>query len=92
MENAWCELFYYLVIILFFTYVFFLIRSQPLGRLPTNITPINGHSKPVTELAWCRHNDNVLATADDDGVIKVCFTYKLWVLSLFEEGNSKHFV
>jgi len=43
----------------------------PLGRLPTNITPINGHSKPVTELAWCRHNDNVLATADDDGVIKI---------------------
>jgi len=45
--------------------------NVPLGRLPTNITPINGHSKPVTELAWCRHNDNVLATADDDGVIKI---------------------
>lgn len=45
--------------------------NTPLGRLPTNITPINGHSKPVTELAWCRHNDNVLATADDDGVIKI---------------------
>jgi len=43
----------------------------PLGRLPSNITPVNGHSKPVTELAWCRHNDNVLASADDDGVIKI---------------------
>jgi len=45
--------------------------STPLGRLPTNISNINGHTKPVTEVCWSRHNDNLLATGDDDGNIKI---------------------
>jgi WD40 repeat protein len=32
---------------------------------------VGGHKGPVLDIAWCPHNDNVIASGSEDCVVKV---------------------
>jgi coronin-1B/1C/6 len=50
---------------------FLVLPLDKTGRLERGTPQVNGHSGIVTELAWCPHNDNLIASACEDGSIKV---------------------
>ena len=41
------------------------------GRVSIDQPVVSGHKGPVYDLAWCPHNDNVIASASDDCTVKV---------------------
>lgn len=41
------------------------------GRLPPDVPLVAGHKGPVLDIAWCPHNDNVIASASEDCTVKV---------------------
>lgn len=41
------------------------------GRLPADQPVVGGHKGPVLDIAWCPHNDNVIASGSEDCVVKV---------------------
>lgn len=52
----------------FFYQQFFLFQT---GRLPADQPVVGGHKGPVLDIAWCPHNDNVIASGSEDCVVKV---------------------
>lgn len=41
------------------------------GRIPPDYPLVGGHKGPVLDIAWCPHNDNVIASGSEDCVVKV---------------------
>ncbi|XP_013789212.1 coronin-1B-like, partial [Limulus polyphemus] len=41
------------------------------GRIDVSYPQVAGHKGPVMDIAWCPHNDNVIASASDDTFVRV---------------------
>ncbi|KAG8232727.1 hypothetical protein J437_LFUL013320 [Ladona fulva] len=41
------------------------------GRIAADHPLVGGHKGPVLDIAWCPHNDNVIASGSEDCVVKV---------------------
>lgn len=41
------------------------------GRINPDHPLVGGHKGPVLDIAWCPHNDNVIASGSEDCVVKV---------------------
>lgn len=41
------------------------------GRISADHPLVGGHKGPVLDIAWCPHNDNVIASGSEDCVVKV---------------------
>ncbi|KAJ6636345.1 Coronin-6, partial [Pseudolycoriella hygida] len=50
---------------------FIVLPHAHVGRINPDYPLVNGHKGPVLDIAWCPHNDNVIASGSDDGVVKV---------------------
>ncbi|KPJ20984.1 Coronin-1C [Papilio machaon] len=51
------------------------------GRIPADHPLVGGHKGPVLDIAWCPHNDNVIASGSEDCVVKmltVTFCSQVW--------------
>lgn len=42
-----------------------------MGRINPDYPLVGGHKGPVLDIAWCPHNDNVIASGSEDCVVKV---------------------
>lgn len=42
-----------------------------MGRINPDHPLVGGHKGPVLDIAWCPHNDNVIASGSEDCVVKV---------------------
>lgn len=42
-----------------------------MGRIAADHPLVGGHKGPVLDIAWCPHNDNVIASGSEDCVVKV---------------------
>ena len=45
--------------------------SAQVGRIAPDVPLVAGHKGPVLDIAWCPHNDNVIASASEDCQVKV---------------------
>jgi len=52
---------------------FLVLPIEKTGRVGTNAQnyTVDGHSSPVTDLAWCPFNDNIIASASEDCSVKI---------------------
>jgi coronin-1B/1C/6 len=50
---------------------FLVLPVEATGRVDWKTPQVVGHSSPVCELAWSPHNDSVIASACEDGGIKI---------------------
>ena len=50
---------------------FLVIPIAKVGRLSPEVPLVAGHKGPVLDIAWCPHNDNVIASASEDCTVKV---------------------
>ncbi|XP_050428555.1 coronin-1C [Adelges cooleyi] len=50
---------------------FIVLPLNKTGRLPADQPVVGGHKGPVLDIAWCPHNDNVIASGSEDCVVKV---------------------
>lgn len=41
------------------------------GRIAADHPLVGGHKGPVLDIAWCPHNDNIIASGSEDCVVKV---------------------
>ena len=42
-----------------------------MGHINPDYPLVGGHKGPVLDIAWCPHNDNVIASGSEDCVVKV---------------------
>jgi WD40 repeat protein len=49
-----------------------IIHRSQVGRISADHALVGGHKGPVLDIAWCPHNDNVIASGSEDCVVKVC--------------------
>lgn len=58
--------------ILFFVHVQSVFDyDNKVGRINPDHPLVGGHKGPVLDIAWCPHNDNVIASGSEDCVVKV---------------------
>lgn len=57
-------------IICTFTFTHDIVFFQ-VGRIAADHPLVGGHKGPVLDIAWCPHNDNVIASGSEDCVVKV---------------------
>jgi len=50
---------------------FLVIPIAKVGRMSPEVPLVAGHKGPVLDIAWCPHNDNVIASASEDCTVKV---------------------
>lgn len=50
---------------------FLVLPLEKAGRIPPDAPLVGGHKGPVLDIAWCPHNDNVIASASEDCTVKV---------------------
>lgn len=50
---------------------FLVVPLAKIGRINPDVPLVGGHKGPVLDIAWCPHNDNVIASASEDCYIKV---------------------
>ncbi|PZC80642.1 coronin-1C-A isoform X1 [Helicoverpa zea] len=50
---------------------FIVLPHNKVGRIPADHPLVGGHKGPVLDIAWCPHNDNVIASGSEDCVVKV---------------------
>ncbi|KAG5677351.1 hypothetical protein PVAND_007115 [Polypedilum vanderplanki] len=50
---------------------FIVLPHNKVGRIPADYPLVGGHKGPVLDIAWCPHNDNVIASGSEDCVVKV---------------------
>ncbi|XP_013777943.1 coronin-1C-like [Limulus polyphemus] len=50
---------------------FLVIPLQKTGRINVSYPQVAGHKGPVMDIAWCPHNDNVIASSSDDTLVRV---------------------
>lgn len=48
---------------------------------------MGGHKGPVLDIAWCPHNDNVIASGSEDCVVKV-FGYFITSIDAFDYNHN----
>ncbi|XP_043481503.1 coronin-6 isoform X1 [Leptopilina heterotoma] len=50
---------------------FIVLPHNKVGRISADHPLVGGHKGPVLDIAWCPHNDNVIASGSEDCVVKV---------------------
>lgn len=50
---------------------FIVLPLNKTGRIAADHPLVGGHKGPVLDIAWCPHNDNVIASGSEDCVVKV---------------------
>ena len=50
---------------------FLVLPQSKTGRVNPDAPLVGGHKGPVLDIAWCPHNDNVIASAAEDCYVKV---------------------
>ncbi|XP_018895730.1 coronin-6 isoform X2 [Bemisia tabaci] len=50
---------------------FIVLPLNKAGRIAADHPLVGGHKGPVLDIAWCPHNDNVIASGSEDCVVKV---------------------
>ena len=50
---------------------FLILPLEKVGRVNPDVPLVGGHKGPVLDIAWCPHNDNVIASASEDCLVKV---------------------
>jgi len=50
---------------------FLVMPLTKFGRVAPDHPLVAGHKGPVLDIAWCKHNDNVIASASEDCTVKV---------------------
>lgn len=50
---------------------FIVLPHKQVGRIAADHPLVGGHKGPVLDIAWCPHNDNVIASGSEDCVVKV---------------------
>lgn len=50
---------------------FIVLPHNKVGRISADYPLVGGHKGPVLDIAWCPHNDNVIASGSEDCVVKV---------------------
>lgn len=50
---------------------FIVLPHNKVGRIGADHPLVGGHKGPVLDIAWCPHNDNVIASGSEDCVVKV---------------------
>jgi coronin-1B/1C/6 len=50
---------------------FLVLPLQRTGRIDHDEPLVVGHKAPVLEVAWCTHDDNLVASSSEDGTIKI---------------------
>ncbi|XP_018795749.1 PREDICTED: coronin-6 isoform X2 [Bactrocera latifrons] len=50
---------------------FIVLPHNKVGRIAADHPLVGGHKGPVLDIAWCPHNDNVIASGSEDCVVKV---------------------
>jgi len=50
---------------------FLVLPLSKTGRVAPDAPLVAGHKGPVLDIAWCPHNDNVIASASEDCTVKV---------------------
>ncbi|RZF42100.1 hypothetical protein LSTR_LSTR006693 [Laodelphax striatellus] len=50
---------------------FIVLPLSKVGRINADHPLVGGHKGPVLDIAWCPHNDNVIASGSEDCVVKV---------------------
>ena len=56
---------------------FLVLGVDKVGRVDRDVPLVVGHKAMVLDLAWCPHNDNLIASSSEDGTIKVLFASEL---------------
>lgn len=51
-----------------------------MGRISPDHPLVGGHKGPVLDIAWCPHNDNVIASGSEDCVVKVADNYVYFIV------------
>jgi len=52
---------------------FLVLPLEKVGRLDRETALVSGHKSPVLDIAWCPHNDNLIASCSEDCTVKVWF-------------------
>ncbi|CAF3833293.1 unnamed protein product [Rotaria sordida] len=50
---------------------FLVLPLENVGRVDRNIPLVSGHKAAVLDIAWCPHNDNIIASGSDDCTVKI---------------------
>uniref|UniRef100_A0A1B6EK65 Coronin n=1 Tax=Cuerna arida TaxID=1464854 RepID=A0A1B6EK65_9HEMI len=50
---------------------FIVLPHNKVGRIAADHPLVGGHKGPVLDIAWCPHNDNIIASGSEDCVVKV---------------------
>lgn len=50
---------------------FLVLPLEKTGRIDREIPLVSGHKLAVLDIAWCPHNDNVIASGSEDCTVKV---------------------
>ncbi|KAJ8676010.1 hypothetical protein QAD02_011796 [Eretmocerus hayati] len=50
---------------------FIVLPHNKVGRISPDHPLVGGHKGPVLDIAWCPHNDNVIASGSEDCLVKV---------------------
>ncbi|XP_027718820.1 coronin-1A isoform X1 [Vombatus ursinus] len=50
---------------------FLVLPLTKTGRVDKNVPTVCGHTAPVLDIAWCPHNDNVIASGSEDCMVMI---------------------
>jgi coronin-1B/1C/6 len=50
---------------------FLVLPLEKVGRIDREIPLVSGHKAAVLDIAWCPHNDNVIASGSEDCTVKI---------------------
>ncbi|KAK2708125.1 coronin-1C-A-like [Artemia franciscana] len=50
---------------------FIVLPLAKFGRIAPDHPLVGGHKGPVLDIAWCPHNDNIIASASEDCLVKI---------------------
>ena len=50
---------------------FLVLPLDKIGRIDRDVPLVTGHKAAVLDIAWCPHNDNVIASGSEDCTVKV---------------------
>lgn len=50
---------------------FIVLPLEKVGRVERETPLVSGHRGAVTDIAWCPHNDNIIASGSDDCSVKI---------------------
>ncbi|CAF1127073.1 unnamed protein product [Adineta steineri] len=50
---------------------FLVVPLEKMGRIDRDVPLVTGHKAAVLDIAWCPHNDNVIASGSEDCTVKV---------------------